>query len=90
MTEFFESYPVVAAIVVAAVSWLAISSELFMLDEKVLAICTTVMGTLGVFATFGGAQKAGSMSIVGVAITFAAFLIATAWVWAKWSDSQKK
>ncbi|MBP8019201.1 MAG: hypothetical protein KAY82_04120 [Hylemonella sp.] len=89
MISLIENYPVVTAIVVAVLSWLATAWELFGLQEKFLAVCSTVMGSLGIIANFGGAQKMGALSVVGVAITLLAFLAASAWVWSRWADRQK-
>jgi hypothetical protein len=90
MSALVETYPVIAALLVAVLSWLAIASELIFFKQKVLAVCTSIMGALGIFACFGVAQKSGSLSTAGVAITFAAFLAVSAWLWAEWSSTQKK
>ena len=84
MTSFIENFPLLAAILVAVVTWLAIAFELLGLKEKVLAICTTLMGFLAIVATFGGAQRAGSFSAIGVVVTLICFSIASAWVWSRW------
>ncbi len=89
MTSFFENYPVLAAVLVAALSWLAIAWELFGLQEKLLAVCTTVVGSLGIVASFGGAQKMGGLSIGGVAMTLVVFLVASAWIWSRWFERKE-
>jgi hypothetical protein len=88
MIEFFENYPVLTAILVAVLSWLAIAWELFGLQEKFLAICTTVVGTAIVVGSFGVAQKNGNLGIAGVAITLVAFLAACAWIWSRWLNKK--
>jgi hypothetical protein len=89
MIKFFENYPVLSAILVAVLSWLAIAWELFGLQEKFLAICTTVVGTAVVVGSFGVAQKTGGFGIVGVAITLVVFLAACAWIWSRWLSNRK-
>jgi hypothetical protein len=83
MIAFAESYPVLAALLVALISWLATASELFLIQEKVLAFCTTVMGALGIVAAFGAAQRSGSLSLIGVVLVFVVYMGAVAYLWTR-------
>ena len=88
MISFVQNYPLVSAIVVAMVSLLAIASELFLFNEKILAICTTFMGFLGIVATFGGAKNFGTFSVLGVTITLLAYSSVSLWIWIRWTDAK--
>jgi membrane protein YdbS with pleckstrin-like domain len=90
MIPFIEEYPVLAAILVALLSWLASAWQLLGINQPLLSLCSTVMGILGVFANFGGAQHKGAVSIFGVCVVMVVFLLATAWTWLRWRQRREE
>jgi hypothetical protein len=87
MIYYIENYPVIVGALVALFSCLAIAFQLFGFQQRALAIGTTTMGCLGIVATFGAAQRAGVLSLIGFIFVILAYLFVSAYLWTRKTDN---